>query len=104
MAHREFTDANGTHWQAWAVIPSSAERRRAGERRFGSRARRDRRQREELRVHMDDALTRGWLVFESDHEKRRLLPIPPGWEQRTDDELTKLCETATVAPPPRLSE
>ncbi len=104
MAHREFIDANGTHWQAWEVIPSSAERRRSGERRFGGRARRDRRQRQELRIRMDDAITRGWLVFESEREKRRLLPIPPGWDQGTDDDLRALCEAATAAPPPRLTD
>ncbi|HEU4557177.1 MAG TPA: hypothetical protein VFS20_04980 [Longimicrobium sp.] len=36
----------------------------------------------------------GWLVFESGSERRRLMPIPPGWEIRSDADLERLCGRA----------
>jgi hypothetical protein len=106
MAHREFTDQQGVRWQAWEVIPTTAERRSGGERRFGVRDKRDRRTKQQFRVPMDDGLAKGWLVFESAGEKRRLHPIPIDWNARTDDELSLLCGSAYAAPrtSPRLVE
>jgi hypothetical protein len=106
MAHREFTDQKGVVWQAWEVIPTRAERRASGERRFGARNKRDRRTHEQLRVQMDDGMAEGWLVFESADEKRRLHPIPPDWNSSSDDELARLCSSADAAArvTPRLVE
>jgi hypothetical protein len=106
MAYREFVDEQGVQWQAWEVVPTSAERRNSGERRFGVRNQRDRRRRSEPRIRMTDGLADGWLVFESPREKRRLRPIPEDWAQRTDHELERLCDTAESAPrtTPRLIE
>ena len=106
MAHREFVDSHGVRWQAWAVIPTTAERRSEGERRFGARDKRDRRTRQQFRVPMDADLVKGWLVFESATEKRRLHPIPPDWDVLTDEELSALCGSAEPAPrsTPRLIE
>ena len=98
MPHREFSDPQGTRWQAWEVIPSTAERRASGERRFGVRDSRDRRTQRQFRVELDEGMAQGWLVFESDTEKRRLYPIPEHWDSRTDDELTALCASADAAP------
>ena len=39
MAHREFVDDEGVDWQAWEVIPSTAERRTSGERGVSARIR-----------------------------------------------------------------
>lgn len=100
MAYREFTDSTGIHWQAWDVIPSSAERRRSGERRFGDRPTGDRRVHKEFRVQMGDELARGWLVFECQQEKRRLMPIPPGWDLASDEELCALRDAATATSRP----
>lgn len=36
----------------------------------------------------------GWLVFESGSERRRLMPIPPGWEVRSESDLERLCGRA----------
>jgi hypothetical protein len=36
----------------------------------------------------------GWLVFECDVEKRRLGPIPDGWDELPDHELALLLESA----------
>jgi len=100
MAHREFTDTNGVRWQAWEVIPTTAERRDARERHEGALQTEERRTRRQLRVRMDGGLAQGWLVFESAAEKRRLRPIPPGWTEQTDEELARLCGTAEMAPRP----
>lgn len=97
MAHREFIDDDGVQWQAWEVIPSSAERRSAGERRFGGRDQRDRRMRQQPRVKMEPGLAQGWLVFESPTEKRRLHPIPAGWSALSDAQLAALARTAPAS-------
>ena len=94
MAHREFTDGNGTEWQAWEVIPSTAERRSAGERRFGTRDREERRTQHQVRVKLEDGMALGWLVFECAAGKRRLHPIPPGWSALSDDELAVLAHNS----------
>ena len=98
MAHREFVDANGVHWQVWAVVPSSADRREMPDRRADPRAKPERRTRRELRIRMEPALRNGWLVFESAHEKRRLNPIPEGWAELGDVELIALLRAATPTP------
>ncbi|MDB4881406.1 MAG: hypothetical protein JWL95_172 [Gemmatimonadetes bacterium] len=49
---------------------------------------------------MESDLAKGWLVFESDREKRRLRPIPDGWELRSESELLALL--AESAPAPRM--
>lgn len=40
----------------------------------------------------------GWLCFESEREKRRLAPIPAGWESRDAGALEHLCEQACRVP------
>ena len=39
----------------------------------------------------------GWLTFESGDRKRRLAPIPSGWELMPDDSLRALLASATDA-------
>ena len=111
MAHRSFRDADGVPWNVWDVVPQDAARalgRRKAERRGQDillyrgperRSGRDRR-----RVHLRLAakryaltpgLEQGWLVCESPIEKRRIIPIPPRWEDRSDAELEQLCRSAT---------
>lgn len=97
MAYRDFIDPEGVEWQAWEVIPSTAERRGSGERRFGVRDRGDRRARQQVRVKLEDGLAHGWLVFESADEKRRLHPIPDGWSTLSDAGLAELARTAESA-------
>ena len=43
----------------------------------------------------------GWLCFDSPVEKRRLFPIPEGWDRFADDELLRMCRSARPAPPDR---
>lgn len=125
MAYREFTDAHGVTWEVWDVQREATERRKHGERRrrlgppFQGEDRRhrlDRRRAASMRSGTPPAGTRavespgapgasrGWLAFQSRHEKRRLEPIPADWEQVTDAELRALCETAASQPLRRLLE
>jgi hypothetical protein len=39
-------------------------------------------------------MRQGWLTFESDGERRRLAPIPPGWEDVAVDRLDLYCRAA----------
>jgi hypothetical protein len=36
----------------------------------------------------------GWLTFESGDEKRRLAPVPEGWERLRPQRLELLCRVA----------
>ena len=42
------------------------------------------------------ALAAGWLTFECPTERRRLFPIPPGWDVCSDARLERLCEQAQI--------
>jgi hypothetical protein len=74
MSLRSVTDSEGVAWRVWDVLPQT--RYIAG-------------------------LEHGWLCFESVTEKRRLTPIPPGWQERGDDELLALLREADVVRPAR---
>ena len=77
MAARTFTAPDGTSWEAWNVVPGQHAD-------WPSHARR----------HLPESLSDGWLCFESATEKRRLHPIPPGWEEHSEELLWRLCTTA----------
>jgi hypothetical protein len=62
MGYREFVDASGTEWRAWETRP-----------RTGANVRR--------------ALAAGWLSFENEDERRRLTPVPRGWDGGSEDDL-----------------
>ena len=106
MAHREFDDSEGVHWQVWEVIPQSVERRALRERRLSPRAAHERRKRHEVRLRVGNGTVPGWLVFESDRVKRRLRPIPHAWFDSSDTELESMCARAELAArrTPRLIE
>lgn len=62
-------------WTVWDVFPTfDARLRMSGE--------------------AADHLVQGWLVFECDVEKRRLGPIPEGWDELPDDDLARLLASA----------
>jgi hypothetical protein len=107
MPHRQFTDSKKTTWEVWDVEPGHAERRRdSGERRRASRTSGERRQvQDRSRVRVKTNLAHGWLAFESKHDRRRLAPIPVGWEEMDASDLERLCEQAnSVGRPRRLLE
>lgn len=110
MAHRTFTGTDGVPWQVWDVIPPDADRARGRrrrerrgqdillyrgpERRSGEDRRRMHLRMAAKRFALTPGLEHGWLVCESPTEKRRIVPIPPRWESRTDRELERLCRAA----------
>jgi len=69
---REFRDENGEEWVVFLTARSVA---------------RDQ--------HLPEEYREGWLVFESAHgEKRRLAPVPIGWDTLSDRDLSGLCAEA----------
>ncbi len=68
MPMRDFTDATGVTWKVWSTVPLVAPS-------FG-------------------ANVEGWLTFESAESRRRLTPIPPGWETASDAQLAAFCASA----------
>ncbi|HEX8830707.1 MAG TPA: hypothetical protein VF705_06040 [Longimicrobium sp.] len=103
MPLRTFQDSRGTPCSVWNVSPFAGREgeRRSTERRVASadayagperRVGRDRRMR--TPGLMTPGLESGWLCFESGSEKRRLSPIPPGWDEAPDDELESLFQNA----------
>ena len=68
MPIREFTDSTGASWVVWSTLPS-----------LGG-----------LPVEMRG----GWLTFDSPQSRRRLMPIPPSWEEAPAARLELLCRAA----------
>jgi hypothetical protein len=54
----------------------------------------ERRTMAQRRITLSEGYGGGWLTFESLSEKRRLIPIPPRWEDLSQGELRSLCEKA----------
>lgn len=107
MAHREFVDSAGLAWQVWDVRPHpvrSADDRRQHprrddppephdpERRSGDERRLRPERRNHDRLPVTPGLEAGWLCFESTAEKRRLAPVPIGWDELADHDLERLCQ------------
>ena len=108
MGHRQFRDSTSTLWDVWEVEPSRAERRIAArDRRQSQRPGPDRRQRDDPmpRARISTEFVLGWLAFQSAHEKRRLAPVPNGWEGLDDASLERLLlQAVPVGRPRRLIE
>jgi hypothetical protein len=75
--HREFVDAAGRQWDAFAVHPSAE---------ISNRAR------------LPDPYRNGWLSFASGDERRRLSPVPDDWQAMSEEGLRELCERAERVP------
>lgn len=111
MAHRMFVDAAAREWLVWDVIPQAAERRDAAEHdpaatqgRDPSLTPLDRRAMHGIETprsvaRLPGALADGWLCFESGSEKRRLAPIPDGWDALPDAQLEEFLAQAQRATP-----
>ena len=103
MPYRTFADDQGRSWEIWDVRPERVERRSAERRRerpspWTGPERRvdDRRQNSQIRLRLGHLLAGGWLVFKSDHERRRLAPIPDSWDGLRAPDLRVLWEKAEV--------
>ncbi|MGQ0715250.1 MAG: hypothetical protein ACT4PJ_16245 [Gemmatimonadaceae bacterium] len=77
MALREFSDADGRRWRVWDIRPDQLHGATRAEDYLQS-------------------MIHGWLAFEpaGGGEKRRLSPIPPGWDSASEAELEKMLERA----------
>ena len=71
---RQIRDAAGTEWVVYEVNPVVSEWRAAGS--------------------LPEGYKNGWLCFESHTEKRRLLPLPAGWQELPSEQLSALLVTA----------
>ena len=69
MPIREFTDSTGVNWRVWPTLPGQKG------------------------AH-PEALRGGWLTFECANVKKRIVPIPDGWDELSVAELEKLCGSA----------
>ena len=73
---RSFCDVDGQQWEVRAIRPTPADRRAP-------------------LVAAD--LANGWLLFTLGLERRRLAPLPPGWDRAPDSQLLRWCgEAKTV--------
>jgi hypothetical protein len=92
MPHRKIIDADQCTWDVWEVVPTSVARAVDEERRREARPSAERRPR---KIVVPESLRNGWLAFQCEGERRRISPIPPGWEAMTDAELVALLARAT---------
>ena len=83
MAVRDFRDGEGRPWRAWDVTPEAIHPQTKAE------------------DYLAECFQGGWLVFETEDGsgKRRLCPLPFGWEQRSDSDLEALLARAEVLRP-----
>jgi hypothetical protein len=111
MPLRSFTAPDGRVWQVWQVIPASLPgqypRQRVRDRRspepvllYAGPERRvaERRRDPPRNTAVLSGFDSGWLVFESDGEKRRLAPAPADWDTCPDEVLAGYLARATAAP------
>jgi hypothetical protein len=94
MAQRKIQDGTGRWWDVWDTRPTIIDRRDGRDRRSGAREAEDRRQLSEARVAVGPEYREGWLAFQSGSEWRRLAPIPPQWEQCSEEVLLNFLNTA----------
>lgn len=77
ISQRVFDDVRGKRWRVFAFRPTWTTVERAA---------------------LPESYHEGWLSFEAEDEKRRVAPIPAGWEELPIDELRLLCQRAKRAP------
>ena len=78
---RAYLDSTGVEWRVWDVFPSAGGSDPVTDTLPGSLK--------------NTAFANGWLCFESQSEKRRLAPIPAGWEFHEPTLLEQLRLQAT---------
>ena len=100
MEHRKFTDVLGVDWEVWEVYPRLLERRLLRERRALGRVSAERRHVPVGRPTLPRQIVGGWLAFQSRHERRRVIPVPDGWEECSDRELQGFLSQSKVSSRP----
>jgi hypothetical protein len=99
VTHRQFKDQQGKTWDVWQVHPAAAERRFSARRaaleerldEVERRSGRDRREEKISRGPVAAEFAYGWLCFETVGEKRRLAPVPEGWDRADDETIEQWC-------------
>ena len=104
MPLREFVDGERRTWQVWDTVPKSASesaifarsaqieaQTRASE---TDRATTDRAAAAAALRRFTTGREHGWLTFTRGDDKRRLSPIPDGWETFDDARLSALLQRA----------
>jgi hypothetical protein len=81
---REFKDGSGKTWRVWDVYPSVQRGKPPSTADDPS----------QLAPFPNPELSDGWLCFECGSEKRRLTPIPNGWELCGPKALEEYCTRA----------
>lgn len=77
---REFTDSHGVSWRVWDIASTLHS------------------------LAFNPALKRnlivpqGWLCFECSDQRRRLAPVPEGWQELDVAALERLCGEALPVP------
>jgi hypothetical protein len=103
MGLRNFRDTDGNEWRVWDVHPYGtlreerrvAERRRAPSVEYTGPERRSGTDRRGRGIGLfTPGLESGWLCFENSALKRRLTPIPQGWDDAPEDQLEELMRRA----------
>lgn len=103
MSQRTFADSDGIYWSVTAIQPQLTERRLSDRRALANgvvdfraerRALPDRRRMRGVRAPVREGFEQGWLVFDNGDEKRRLAPVPVGWERMPTNQLQGLCDKA----------
>jgi hypothetical protein len=104
MPLREFVDGERRTWQVWDTVPKTASESAMFERSAQIMAQTEAREISDAaqdRAAAAAALRRftrgrehGWLTFTHDDDKRRLSPIPDGWEGFDDARLAALLQRA----------
>lgn len=100
MENRTFTDVLGVIWEVWEVYPRLLERRLLRERRAARRRSGERRHVPVGRPTLPRQIMGGWLAFQSRHERRRVIPVPDGWEDCSDRELQGFLSQSNVSSRP----
>jgi hypothetical protein len=85
MPLRTFEDSKGETCKVWNVTPFVVQgtERRMTERRMAAGT-----------LYSGPERESGWLCFERGNEKRRLTPVPAGWDDAPDHELESLFDSA----------
>ena len=70
MGYREFVDGDGVEWRVWETRPRTG-------------------------ANVRPALAAGWVSFESEAARRRLTPVPEGWDEGSEEDLRDWLGQAT---------
>lgn len=99
MSHRVIVDAAGVTWEVWAVHPTAVEHR--GDAGDSPPITGERRHSRSARIKVSPGMQGGWLAIRSATERRRVAPIPPGWDELDDARLLALVQGAGMVGAPR---